>query len=118
MAGRLSPAVGQLRLLTRLEVCHNKGLGGEVPRSIGGLAALVVLDLSACNFTGALPRDLVGLRRLCELSTWGNPRLEAPLGDCMDGGVQLLEKVDTQHYLKRLDRWWQQRNVAMATSEQ
>ncbi|XP_065869993.1 receptor-like protein EIX2 isoform X2 [Euphorbia lathyris] len=58
--GRLPASIGNMTLLTHLDLFHNAVKGG-IPGSIGGLCNLQYLDLSANNLTGSLPEFLEGM---------------------------------------------------------
>lgn len=86
-AGPLSPEVGKLVALTKLDLRGNT-LSGSIPAELGALSSLVDLDLSANNFTGsrrerpspqptlircvgAVPIELGGLHSLTRLRLQG-----------------------------------------------
>ncbi|CAA0809558.1 Leucine-rich repeat protein kinase family protein [Striga hermonthica] len=63
LAGKLSPAVGQLRHLTGLYL-HYNSLYGEIPVEIANLTELSDLYLNVNNFSGEIPPELGGMQSL------------------------------------------------------
>ena len=95
LAGAITPQLGGLTNLERLELAHNEltgampselgglanlqslslwdnELSGAVPSELGGLANLQTLSLGLNELSGTIPAELGGLANLQSLFLWGN----------------------------------------------
>lgn len=71
LTGELPKTIGALKSLTVLDLSH-QNLSGELPSSVGDLANLKYLALYGCNFSGVLPESLGSLGQLEYLSLGDN----------------------------------------------
>ena len=67
LTGSISPKLGELEELERLDLTWNK-LGGSIPAELGQLTSLTDLLLFRNNFTGSIPPELGDLANLKFLS--------------------------------------------------
>jgi len=88
LSGFLPESFGQLTNLTRVSMSNNPMLKGELPRSIGKLVKLKIVDLSYCRLSGALPDSIGNLTLLEELRLQKN-ELQYGLPDSMVGMTSL-----------------------------
>lgn len=108
----LSPAIGVLTHLTRLDLSDNNLTA--LPREVAQLTALQVLSLRG-NDIADLPDWLLTLRHLKALYLHGNPRLPLPreiLGAEEDGFSVPGRPLDVIHYFLRLKLSRRQLNEA------
>ena len=63
LAGKLSPAIGDLKDLSGLYL-HYNALSGEIPREIASLTQLTDLYLNFNNFSGSIPPEIGHLSSL------------------------------------------------------
>uniref|UniRef100_A0A7C9ABX7 Receptor protein serine/threonine kinase n=1 Tax=Opuntia streptacantha TaxID=393608 RepID=A0A7C9ABX7_OPUST len=66
LAGKLSPAIGDLKDLSGLYL-HYNALSGEIPREIASLTQLTDLYLNFNNFSGSIPPEIGHLSSLQEM---------------------------------------------------
>eukprot|EP00752_Nemacystus_decipiens_P005720 g5177.t1 len=71
LEGFIPKELGALTKLELLDVCNNQ-LTGEIPASLGRLSKLQVLYLYENQITGSIPKELGALTELKELSLRGN----------------------------------------------
>lgn len=64
LQGTLSPIIGKLLEIKRIDLSYNEGLTGNLPQEIYGLANLTTLRLSYCCFTGPIPAEINNLSQL------------------------------------------------------
>lgn len=64
ISGQISSAIGGLTALIELEMSNNTGLFGPIPSEIGQCTALQRLSLQQCSITGPLPSELGNLAQL------------------------------------------------------
>ncbi|XP_074560362.1 leucine-rich repeat receptor protein kinase HPCA1-like [Curcuma longa] len=72
ISGTLSEDIQNLTELVILDLSSNKGLGGQIPRTIGNLVKLQRLILFGCRFSGSIPPELGMLASLRFLSVGSN----------------------------------------------
>ncbi|KAJ8449359.1 hypothetical protein Cgig2_002491 [Carnegiea gigantea] len=66
LAGKLSPAIGDLKDLSGLYL-HYNSLSGEIPREIASLTQLTDLYLNFNNFSGSIPPEIGRMSSLQEM---------------------------------------------------
>ena len=91
VSGVVPAVIGGLSALVVLDLSGN-GLSGGLPGEIGGLSALVVLDLSGNGLSGGLPSELGDLGRLEVLDLSGNRLRGGIPGEV--GDLSVLEFLD------------------------
>ncbi|KAI9178989.1 hypothetical protein H9P43_005651 [Blastocladiella emersonii ATCC 22665] len=79
LTGTIPKELGQLTELEVLELYDNK-LSGPIPAELGELSQLQSLDLQSNKLTGLIPRELGKLRKLTSLVLDGN-QLTGPIPD-------------------------------------
>ncbi|XP_047059639.1 probable LRR receptor-like serine/threonine-protein kinase At3g47570 [Lolium rigidum] len=83
LAGALSPALGNLTFLRKLDLSYN-WLHGEIPSSLGRLRRLQRLDLYDNSFSGTLPMNLSSCISMTNMGLHNNKlggRIPAELGE-------------------------------------
>ncbi|XP_073136306.1 somatic embryogenesis receptor kinase 4-like isoform X1 [Henckelia pumila] len=63
LAGKLPPAVAELKCLSGLYL-HYNSLSGEIPKEIANLTELTDLYLNVNNFSGTIPAEIGGMATL------------------------------------------------------
>ncbi len=101
-AGTIPPEIGQLEVLTSLEMAWESSASGPIPPELGHLRYLRFLDLSRSRLAGDIPAELGHLRRLAyldlsrsgltgeipaELSRLPNLRILRLHGNILSGGI-------------------------------
>lgn len=89
LTGQISPAIGELTALTRLELFDN-ALSGAIPPTLGNLAALTYLDLDNNQLTGPVPSTFCNLTELQTL--WLSRNQLTALPECW-GNLEKLENL-------------------------
>ncbi|ESQ55083.1 hypothetical protein EUTSA_v10024592mg [Eutrema salsugineum] len=115
LAGKLSPAVAELKCLSGLYLHYNSLSGeipqeitnltelsdlylnvnnfsGEIPAEIGSMAGLQVMDLCCNSLTGKIPNNIGSLKKLNVLSLQHN-KLTGEVPSSL-GGLSLLSRLD------------------------
>ncbi|KAE8717868.1 RNA polymerase Rpb7-like, N-terminal domain [Hibiscus syriacus] len=71
LTGKISPSIGGLPNLARLELQNNR-LNGSVPKDVGMLMSLNLLDFSSNQLTGPIPASIGNLSNLVFLYFYDN----------------------------------------------
>lgn len=90
LAGKLPPAVAQLKCLSGLYL-HYNNLNGEIPREIANLTELTDLYLNVNNFSGNIPPEIGSM-----------PSLK---GVCSYGLIFAIRFIEFLHSLKKYKFW-------------
>ncbi|KAJ7528948.1 hypothetical protein O6H91_15G026400 [Diphasiastrum complanatum] len=72
LEGSLFPIIGSLINLVSLDLSFNQLLTGPLPKELGNLENLQILNLQSCSFTGSIPAELGNLTQLNFLALNGN----------------------------------------------
>ncbi|MDD5950692.1 MAG: BACON domain-containing carbohydrate-binding protein [Bacteroidales bacterium] len=83
LSGSLSAELGNLEMLTEINLLNNSNLGGGIPAEIGKLKKLFRVNLSSTSISGAIPAELTGCESLQEFMVF-NAKLSGELPDIWD----------------------------------
>jgi Leucine-rich repeat (LRR) protein len=93
--GSLSNNIAWIQSLERLTLSNNVQLGGNIPRDLGEMPALKVLDLSGCQFDGEIPAKLSRAAMLEQIYLNGNyltGAIPSEIGDLNELFILKFEK--------------------------
>lgn len=94
LTGPLHSSLGGLRQLEELLLCHNQ-LSGTIPATLGEMESLLTLDLSVNQMAGPLPQELGKLHQLRTMSLAGNKLSGVVPGDL--GNLSSLLVLELQN---------------------
>lgn len=95
LTGRIPATLSNLRTSLQVLSLSQNGFRGEIPRELGGLAALQQLDLSYNNLTGQIPEEIGGMTRLTILDlSWNG--IEGGVPGAL-GSMRMLQKADLSY---------------------
>lgn len=92
LKGVLPSALGNLTTLKEIDLGHNPGLTGPLPRETGNLTSLEILRANHTSLDGPLPASMGNLNKLKELLLY-NTYIEGPIPQDWAGMVS-LEQFD------------------------
>ena len=89
LSGELPSSIGNLRVLSALDISGNRLLGGYVPAAVWRLTSLRELWLNECIFVGTLPEDIGALTALTYLQLYGGNSFSGTLPPSLGNLTQL-----------------------------
>jgi Leucine-rich repeat (LRR) protein len=72
LTGIITPEIKNLKNLKKLDLSYNNKIESEIPKEIGELQSLEILDLAGINLTGEIPKEIGNLSNLKELDLSSN----------------------------------------------